>query len=300
METTEKKKLSPEAVLVIIIACQVVILGALIIFCLPYMNPAEDPQLEIRNHPPTTLAPATTEAPTEATTGPTEPPTPPPEANPYGKLDFQFDGRYLSCLKTETRPGIDVSAYQGNIDWQQVADSGIEFAMIRLGYRGYGTGVLVEDKYALTNIQGALAAGLDVGVYFFSQALNVEEALEEVDFILQRIQGYEITMPVVFDWEFVNDEARTANMDARTLTDCYLAFCEAISEAGYTPMSYFNWYQSENNIYIKELEDYPYWLALYQNRMTFPYKIDMWQYTCTGRVPGIQGDVDINVYFPNG
>ncbi len=299
METAQRKKIRAEMVLAAIIVCQLVALGALIIYCLPYINPSEDPQAEIAQHHqteqtqiPTTLPPETLDA-----TAPTEAQ---PETWSYGRLDFQFDGRYLSCLKTDTIPGVDVSAYQGVIDWQQVADSGIQFAMVRLGYRGYGTGKLVEDSYAMRNIAGALAAGLDVGVYFFSQAITVEEAQEEAAFILERIQNYDITMPIVFNWEFVNDEARTAGMDRRTLTDCYAAFCEAIAQAGYTPMSYFNWYQSEYDIYLTELEDYPFWLALYTCRMTFPYAVEMWQYTCTGSVPGISGDVDIDIYFPNG
>jgi GH25 family lysozyme M1 (1,4-beta-N-acetylmuramidase) len=136
-----------------------------------------------------------------------------------------------------------------------------------------------------------------VGVYFFSQAITPEEAVEEAEFVLQRIRGYNITMPVVFDWEYINDEARTANMDPRTLTDCYLAFSEKIAGAGYTPMAYFNTYQSRDMMYLTELEEYPFWLALYSDRMNFPYRIEMWQYSDNGRVPGIQGAVDLNLYF---
>lgn len=288
MEISRKKKLRPEAVMGIIAACQAVVLIILLLICLPYMEQNDDPLYEIMQNPP-------------ATTEPIEPMVetmPEPALNPYDDQDFQFDGRFLSCLRADTVPGIDVSYYQGDIDWEQVAGAGVEFAMIRVGYRGYGSGKLVEDEKFVDNIEGALSAGLDVGVYFFSQALNVEEALEEADFMLERIAPYDITMPVVFDWEFVNDEARTANMDRRTLTDCCLAFAQYMEEKGYQPMSYFNTSQMRNNINIWELEDYPYWLALYKNRMTFPYAIDMWQYTCYGKVPGIAGDVDINIYFP--
>ena len=147
------------------------------------------------------------------------------------------------------------------------------------------------------NIQGALDAGLKVGVYFFSQAITVEEALEEADYILKRIKSYDITMPVVFDWEYISAEARTANMDRETLTACYVAFCDRIAEAGYTPMSYFNTYQARDLMDLTQLEDYPFWLALYSSRMTFPYRIEMWQYTDSGTVPGIEGKVDINLYF---
>ena len=296
-EPAKKRKLYAEHILGIIALCTAVLLAVTVVLALPYFNPDEDPQLEISRHPQATAPMPETEP---LVTGPTEPPLPQPEANPYGKLDFQYEGRYLGCLKADTIPGIDVSAYQGDIDWQQVKESGIGFAIIRLGYRGYESGKLVEDSYALKNIRGALDAGLDVGVYFFSQAITVEEAAEEAAFVLERIKHYEITMPVVFDWEYVSDEARTAGLDRRTLTDCYLEFCRIIDEAGYTPMSYFNTYQSRSMMYLYELEEYPFWLALYSNRMTFPYRIEMWQYTCTGRVPGIQGDVDINIYFPEG
>ena len=294
-QPAKKRKLYAEHILGIIALCTAAVLAVMVVLALPYFNSSEDPQLEISRHPQAT-APMT-EPPV---TGPTEPPLPQPEANPYGRLDFQYEGRYLGCLKADTVPGVDVSAYQGDIDWQQVKASGIGFAIIRLGYRGYETGKLVEDDYAIENIEGALEAGLDVGVYFFSQAITPEEAAEEAAFVLERIKKYEITMPVVFDWEYVNDEARTTGLDKRTLTDCYLEFCRVIAEAGYTPMSYFNSYQSRTMMYLHELEAYPFWLALYSNRMTYPYRIDMWQYTCTGRVPGIQGDVDINVYFPEG
>lgn len=287
----KQRKLYCEHILGIIAGVLAVILAVFAVVCIPYYQVEDDPELVIRNDPPATM-------PTRPPEGPTEPQYPPPELNPYGKLDFQFEGRYLGCLKADTIPGIDVSYYQGDIDWEQVAEAGIEFVIVRLGYRGYGQeGKLVEDKKAFQNIEGALKAGLDVGVYFFSQAITVEEALEEADFVLERIEKYDITMPVVYDWEYISEEARTANMDRRTLTDCYLAFCGKIAEAGYTPMPYFNTYQSRDLMILSELEDYPFWLALYSSRMTFPYRIEMWQYTDSGRVPGIQGNVDINMFF---
>lgn len=295
MDTQTKQKLSPERILAVIALCAAGLLVIMVLLCLPCFGEDEDPQQELGGH--MQGADSDMEQIQPSSGGPTEPPMPPPEANPYGKRDFQYDGMYLSCLWEDTVAGVDVSAYQGDVDWQKVAASGIRFAMVRLGYRGYGTGKLVEDEVALQNIQRAIDAGLDVGVYFFSQAVSVEEAREEAQFVLERIQGYDITMPVVFDWEYISDEARTANVDKRTLTDCYLAFCEAVSEAGYTPMAYFNWYQSTGMMYLTELEEYPFWLALYTDRMTYPYKIEMWQYTCTGKVPGIEGDVDIDLYF---
>ncbi len=291
----KEKKLYAEHYLVIIAIVLALVTGALTLFSMPYIlaeEPEDDPQQLLQGGHAVTMP---TIPMTDPETGET---LPQPEKNPYGKLDFQYEGRYLGCIKAGTIPGVDVSYYQGEIDWEKVKASGIEFAIIRLGYRGYGQeGKLVEDKMAFENLEGALEAGLKVGVYFFSQAITVEEALEEADFVLKRIQDYDITMPVVYDWEYVSAEARTANMDPRTLTDCYLAFCGRIEEAGYTPMAYFNSYQSRSLMYLTELEQYPFWLALYSDRMTYPYRIEMWQYTDSGRVPGIAGNVDLNLMF---
>ena len=290
-----RKAICPELILALIAGVLAVLTLVLTCVALPYMKEngqPQDPQQLLQGGHSATMP--------ELVAPPTEPEEiiPEPELNPYGRLDFQYRGRYLSCLKAESIPGVDVSYYQGEIDWKKVKASGIEFAMIRLGYRGYGEeGKLVEDKMAYENIEGALDAGLQVGVYFFSQAITVEEAVEEAEFVLQRIKVYDITMPVVFDWEYISEEARTAKMDRRTLTDCYKAFSDRIAQAGYTPMAYFNTYQSQQLMYLHELEDYPFWLALYSDRMSFPYRFEMWQYTDSGVVPGIEGKVDINLYF---
>ena len=298
METATAPKGRLTKILLITALAVLALLVVITAVCLPYFE--EEPQiLEAPTQSPT-QAPTDepTETPTEAPTEP-GPALPPPEANPYGHLDFQYDGRYLKCLRTETITGIDVSAHQQEIDWEQVKASGVDFVMVRIGYRGYESGKLVIDPYADGNLVGAAAAGLDVGVYFFSQALSVEEAEEEAAFVLEAIKDYELTMPIVYDWETVSDEdARTHGMDARTLTDCSLAFMKAIEEAGYTPMLYFNSHQSEYLLHLEELKDYDFWLAMYTNRMDFPYKMKMWQYTNKGKVPGIEGYTDINVYFP--
>ena len=218
--------------------------------------------------------------------------------NPYDELDFQYDGWFLKSTAVECLSGIDVSSYQGEVDWHQVAEAGVDFAIIRLGYRGYESGKLVEDKFARQNLEGAAEAGIQLGVYFFSQALNPNEAREEARFVLDMIDPYEIAMPVVFDWEHVNSEtARTNGTNPYAATDCAQAFLEVIDEAGYWPMMYFNSFQSRKLFYLDQLMDYDFWLALYSDRMSFPYKVDMWQYTCTGTIPGVIGDVDVNVLF---
>ena len=218
--------------------------------------------------------------------------------NPYDELDFQYDGWFLKSTAVDCLSGIDVSSYQGDIDWHQVAEAGVDFAIIRLGYRGYESGKLVEDSYARINLEGAAEAGIQLGVYFFSQALNPNEAREEARFVLDLIDPYEIAMPVVYDCEHVSSEtARTNNMNPYAATDCAKAFLEVIDEAGYWPMMYFNSFQSRKLFYLDRLMQYDFWLALYSDRMSFPYKVDMWQYTCTGTIPGVMGDVDVNVLF---
>ena len=270
------------------------------VLCLPYYFESDDPEPHVHQ------SGQHLQPPTEVTEAPTEPeetmePTIPPESNPYGRLDFQYDRHnYLYCLGQDSWPGVDVSAFQGTIDWEQVADSGIKFAMIRLGYRGYGkAGRMVADEYAKANLQGAKDAGLQVGAYFFSQALSVEEVDEEIEFMMEVLGDFPLDMPIILDWEQITVEgSRSLAMDARTLTDIQLHFCRTMTEMGYQPMIYFNWYQSTRLMYLHELEEYPFWLALYQDRMTYPYRVEMWQYTDKGRVPGIEGDVDINVYMP--
>ncbi len=273
------------------------VLGVTAAFCKPYFGADEDP-MELPSYHLTATAPVATE-PEPMATEP-ENPTIPPDRNPYDRFDFQYNRHnYLLLQNVESLPGVDVSAYQGNIDWKRVAASGIRFAIVRLGYRGYGSGKLVEDEYARANLEGASEAGLQVGAYFFSQALNEKEVDEEIRFLLDILGEHYLDMPVILDWEIPAADARTAGkMDARTLTDLQLHFCREMEKRGYQPMVYFNWHQSEELYLLSELEEYPFWLALYQDRMTYPWKVEMWQYSCTGRVPGIQGDVDLNVYMP--
>lgn len=194
--------------------------------------------------------------------------------------------------------GVDVSVYQGEIDWQAVADAGVDFAIIRVGYRGYSQGGLQMDERFRENMDGALAAGLDVGVYFFSQATSVLEAEEEADFVLSAVRGYPIKYPVAFDWEFIDGaEARTDGMDGDTVTQCAAAFCELVSVAGYTPMVYFNQELGYLFYQLDQLDASQFWLAEYDTKPDFFYDFEMWQYTHTGAVPGIQGNVDLNLAF---
>lgn len=242
------------------------------------------------------LMPAPTEPPIEAAL-PTETTRETVEPNPYTPEDFTTDGDYVNCITGVSHFGIDVSYWQGEIDWQQVKEAGVEFVMIRVGWRGSEQGILDIDEYAQRNYEGATAAGIKVGCYFFSQSISEEEAVEEAEYVLSLIEGWQVEMPVVYDWEYISADSRTGNMDARLLTDCTKAFCERIAQAGYTPMIYFNANQSHKQMFLEELADYPFWLAMYESEMDYPYKIDMWQYSNTGTIPGIDGDVDLNLYF---
>lgn len=229
-------------------------------------------------------------------TVPIEPPYTLP-VSPYVPEDFIYAGDYLSCAAGETVMGIDVSSHQGEIDWQEVAASGVKFAFIRLGYRGYNSGTLHVDEFAQRNLNAARAAGIQIGAYFFSQAVTVEEAEEEARQAVEILDHLALDLPLVYDWEYVSETARTANVDRRLLTDCTLAFCTGVEKAGYAPMVYFNSSQITDLLYGEELEQYPWWLAKYDPAMAFPCRVDMWQYTNQGAVPGINGDVDINLMF---
>lgn len=194
--------------------------------------------------------------------------------------------------------GVDVSVYQGEIDWQAVADAGVDFAIIRVGYRGYSQGAIQPDTNFQKNMEGALKAGLDVGVYFFSQATTVREAEEEADYVLEAIRNYPVTYPVVFDWEFIDgQQARTDEIEGEHMTECAKTFCELVRAGGYTPMVYFNQEQGYLYYQLDQLDEFSFWLAEYDEKPDFFYNFAMWQYTHTGTVPGIPGNVDLNLAF---
>ena len=190
-----------------------------------------------------------------------------------------------------SRIGIDVSEFQGeDIDWKQVRESGIEFVIIRLGYRAYGeTGELVLDDMFDRNMQGALDAGLDVGVYFFSQAITPGEAVEEAEFVLEHVRGYEIDGPIVYDTEEIKgDTARTDNNTRQEFTNYCKVFCDTIEQAGYDPMIYANMKWMAFTLDMEQLADYDFWYADYHDVPQCPYEYEIWQYSETGAVPGIK------------
>ncbi len=224
-------------------------------------------------------------------------------AAPYNRDLFVRDGSrmYYNDPAYTTAIGIDVSSHQKEIDWQKVADSGVEFAMIRLGYRGYGSeGTLNMDPYFQQNLIGATAAGLKIGVYFYSQAITAAEAAEEARFVLDALGGFPLTYPVVYDWETVSaDGARTKGLDNTILTDCAITFCESVALAGYEPMIYYNLPVGYNHYQLDRLTAYDKWFAQYtsKNQPDMYYDYRIWQYTDSGSVPGIEGKVDMNLAF---
>lgn len=196
--------------------------------------------------------------------------------------------------------GIDVSEFQGEeIDWDKVKESGIEFAVIRIGYRAYGeSGDLVPDAMYEANIKGAAEAGLIVGVYFFSQAVNETEAREEAEFVLEMIKPYEITGPVVYDTEEIKwDTARTDNNTVQDFTNCCKMFCDTVKKAGYAPMIYSNMKWMAFSLEMDQLTEYDFWYADYYDIPQCPYDFKMWQYSENGVVPGINSNVDLNLWF---
>ena len=193
--------------------------------------------------------------------------------------------------------GIDVSKWQGDIDWDKVKNAGVEFVMIRAGYRGSKTGALVEDPNFLVNIRGAKRAGLKVGVYFFTQAVNEVEAVEEASMVIALCDGYNLDYPVVIDSEGAGGEGRADSLDVETRTKVCAAFCETIENAGYEAGVYASrsWYNA--NLEVDELDDYRIWLAEYRSTPLYSGYYDMWQYTSKGKIDGIEGNVDLNISY---
>ena len=196
----------------------------------------------------------------------------------------------------DTRLGVDVSFYQGDIDWQKVADAGVEFAMIRCGYRGSSEGELFVDEKFEQNMQGAIDAGLDVGVYFFSQSTGAIEAAEEALFVLDLIKDYEIRMPVAFDWEPL-EESRAQDIDRDELTASALVFCEMVEDAGYTPCVYLYRYIAYYDYDLAKLADFQLWIGAPGTTLDFYYEAAIWQFSFTSRLEGIDADVDMNLQF---
>ena len=223
------------------------------------------------------------------------------EVNALKKEDFDnSDGKLVYTGEDyDTILGVDVSEHQWEIDWDKVYASGVRFAYIRSGYRGYTQGGLFEDPWFRTNVEGARRAGLEVGVYFYSQAINVGEAIEEAKYVLDQIKDLEVTLPVMYDWEQLEDkpDARTNELEPSIIGDCGVAFCETIRAAGYEAGIYFNRQLGYYSFDLGRLKDCKLWLAEPGDYPSFYYAGNIWQYTHEGTVDGIEGQVDMNLMF---
>ncbi|MBP5184679.1 MAG: hypothetical protein J6113_06185 [Lachnospiraceae bacterium] len=212
--------------------------------------------------------------------------------NEDGTFEYVVDGKVQSIM------GIDVSHYQGDIDWEKVAAAGVKFVIIRLGYRGYGEGTLEMDRCFKQNIEGALAAGIKVGIYFFSEAINTDEAVEEAEFVLSKIKDYDVQYPIVFDTEDIaNVDARANNIVFEERTAIARAFCDTIKEAGYRPMIYANSRFMLTAVDLSQLNDIDRWFAYYGTTSQFPYSFNIFQYSESGKIDGIPNAVDLDISF---
>lgn len=212
--------------------------------------------------------------------------------NENGIMKYMQDGKETSYF------GVDISKEQGYVDFNELKKAGVDYVMIRVGARGYGNGQLVEDDYFQDNMKRAGDAGLKLGVYFFSQAVTVEEAIEEADYVLEKIQGYQVTYPVAFYMEYVaNDTARVEELSRDEKTDIAIAFLDHIKEAGYKTAIF-----ADKEWILKQLDhtilaDYDLWLAQAKELPDYPYRFTMWQYSTTSSIEGIAGNVNLNMSF---
>ena len=224
--------------------------------------------------------------------------------NEYDVKKFTEKDGLLRYDSPDARLGVDVSEHQGSIDWNAVKGAGVDFALLRLGYRGSTQGLLNVDETFEQNLQSAADAGLFVGVYFFSQAISEAEAEAEAEFVVDTLNGRKLAYPVIFDWEppipseeLPAEDLRAYEMTGKQVTSFAKAFCAKIKEAGYTPCMYTNKSMAYEFFNLEELKDYDLWYAEYQKAPSLYYDFRIWQYTESGKVPGIDGGVDLNICF---
>ena len=214
------------------------------------------------------------------------------------------DSQYTALLDMEederenaVKLGIDVSKWNGEIDWEIVKAEGVDFAIIRCGYRGSSSGWLIEDPYFYKNLTGAKKAGVRVGLYFFTQAVNPVEAVEEASMVVSLLGDTEIDYPVYIDIEGAGGNGRADNLDAAARTAIANAFCRTIRNAGLDAGVYSSRYWYYNNLLVDEMDSLKLWLAEYRDTPLYTGRYDMWQYTSSGSVAGIEGRVDLNVSY---
>lgn len=208
--------------------------------------------------------------------------------------------KYTDNGKKISRVGVDISKHNGQVNFNSIKAAGVDFVMLRLGARGYSTGQLSLDDNFVENMEAAIEAGLDIGVYFYSQAISQDEVMQEANFVIQNLEPYRahITYPVAFDMENVaNDKARIDGLSRDDKTAIATTFLSGMQTAGYIPMVYGNKEWLIKNIDLTKLQDYDVWLAQEQDIPDYPYQFAMWQYTTTGVLNGVTGDASLNLCF---
>lgn len=227
--------------------------------------------------------------------------------NAFGRNDYDFDSTlvdegyfkyYTENGQVTSSVGIDVSKFQGTIDWTQVKAAGVDFVFVRAGYRGYGNGAIRLDETFDYNVTEALRNDLRVGVYFYSQAVSYEEGVEEAQFVLNHIKPYNINLPIVLDTEDPEDaDARTNGLTPQQRSEACRGFLETIQASGHETMLYANLRWIALDLDLTQLYGYDIWFAQYANEPKLPYEFKVWQYTAEGTVPGISQPVDLNIGF---
>lgn len=216
----------------------------------------------------------------------------------FTKLVYQSKRmKYYEDGNQSSFEGINISEIQDYVDFAEVRKSGIDFVMLRVGARGYGTGQLILDEYFNDNLKRATDAGLEVGVYFFSQAISVEEAVEEANMVIENLGDYQISYPVAFDMERVPYDARTDTLGKTDRTNIAKAFLDTIDAAGYNTLLYGNKEWLIKQVDMSKLTAYDVWLSQETDIPDYPYKFTMWQYDRGGSVDGVSGYVDLNISF---
>lgn len=224
--------------------------------------------------------------------------------NEYDVKKFTQKDGFVHYDDPNARVGVDVSEHQGSIDWVAVKNAGVDFAILRLGYRGLTQGLLNVDETFEQNLTSAGDAGLFVGAYFFSQAVTEAEAIAEADFVIETLNGRKLAYPIVYDWEqpipseeLPAEDLRAHGASGGDVTKFAAAFCKRIQEAGYTPCVYTNKTMAYEFFDLEALKEYDLWYAEYQNAPSLYYDFRIWQYAEDGVVPGIDGGVDLNICF---
>lgn len=217
----------------------------------------------------------------------------------YSNLVYQYPiMKYYEDSEKVSKVGVHISADDGDVNFRKLKKAGIDFAMIRLGSRGYGSGNLMADEMFYENMRKATEADMDVGVTFFSQAITKEEALEEATRVIEGLQGFSVVYPVVFDMEYIkNDTARVQGISKDVKTEVAVAFMDAVKQAGYNPMLYGDKEWLIRKVDLSKLVGYDVWLSQEQDVPDYPYKYTMWEYTKNAKLNGMDEPAQLSVCF---